>query len=296
MTAIDMMLTDDFRTEVITEYTLGQAIPVLDTDDLAAAWNDLFRRGVKIHPLGRAFPWLMIKLLTMPDWVMKGNKEWETNQYFERKLEKLVSDAFGDSMKSDANSKRVTVLHEMVNYEPLPPAERELLRLKNDAGIFIGAGMETTGRTLAVILFHILANKKIYDRLREELFTVMPDSDTIPSVSALEKLPYLTAILHEGTRLAHGTAGRLSRIAPDEDLVCHGIMIPRGTTMAQSNYLIHMNPEFFPEPCSFRPERYIGLQANEALKSLVPFGRGTRMCVGISVFHPAFQFREYADT
>lgn len=146
--------------------------------------------------------------------------------------------------------------------------------------------METTGRTLALTFYHILANPEIHTRLREELSTLLPSSSsTIPSLQELEKLPYLTACIEEGLRVSHGTAGRLARTAPDENLTYHGIKIPKGTTMSQSGYLLHMDPTVFTEPEVFRPERFLGDGPGvaEAKRQMVPFGKGTRMCVGLNL-------------
>lgn len=149
--------------------------------------------------------------------------------------------------------------------------------------------METTARTLAVTFYHILANPDVLKRLQEELQTVIPPSSSaIPLMSALEKLPYTTAVLNEGHRLAHAVPGRLARVAPDEDLTIHGYKIPRGVTMSQSHYHLHRNPEAFPDPLAFHPERFLqdgkdGVGAPEALRNLVPFSRGARMCVGLNV-------------
>jgi cytochrome P450 len=149
--------------------------------------------------------------------------------------------------------------------------------------------METTARTLAVTFYHILNNPNVLKRLQEELSTVMSSSSALtPPLSALEKLPYLTSVINEGHRLAHGVAGRLARVAPDEELVVHGYKIPSGVTMSQSHYLLHRNEEVFPDPLKFRPERFLnegidGIRGTEALRSLVPFSRGARMCVGLNL-------------
>ena len=110
-------------------------------------------------------------------------------------------------------------------------------------------------------------------------------SSPLPTVAALSQLPYLTACIHESTRLAHGVAGRLVRIAPDSDLVYgnNNIIIPRGATFSVSQYLQHMHPSYFPSPQKFVPERYLGEKGKEALKYLVPFGRGPRACLGINL-------------
>ena len=151
--------------------------------------------------------------------------------------------------------------------------------------IFVLAGMETSARTLAITMYHILANPCVRERLQDELREVIPSSTSpVPPLSAVEKLPYLTAVINEGHRMANGVAGRLARTAPDEALVCHGYTIPAGVTMSQSNYLLHTNPEAFPNPHEYHPERYLEsygeVEPAEAHKHLVPFSKGARMCVG----------------
>ena len=149
--------------------------------------------------------------------------------------------------------------------------------------------METTARTIAVTFYHILNDPDILKRLQGELDNVMRSSSvSIPPLSALEKLPYLTAVINEGHRLAHGVTGRMARVAPDEDLTIHNYKIPSGVTMSQSHYFLHRNEEVFPDPLKFRPERFLkegieGIQATEALRNLVPFSRGPRMCVGLNL-------------
>jgi cytochrome P450 len=50
-----------------------------------------------------------------------------------------------------------------------------------------------------------------------------------------------------------------------------------------SYYFVHFNPTIYPSPEKFSPERWIGSQQRgERLdKYLVPFSRGSRMCIGI---------------
>lgn len=105
----------------------------------------------------------------------------------------------------------------------------------------------------------------------------------LPSVAQLTQLPYLTACLHESTRIAHGVAGRLVRISPDNELLCNGIRIPKGSTFSMSHYIQHTDPKRFPDPFKFIPERYMGEKGMETLRYLVPFGRGPRMCLGMNL-------------
>ena len=147
--------------------------------------------------------------------------------------------------------------------------------------LFITAGMETTARTIAVVFYYILKHPDVRKRLEEELRSVLPSaSSPIPPLSALEKLPYLTAVINEGHRMANGVVGRLARVAPDEDLVCQGVKIPKGVTMSQSHYYLHRNAEAFPDPLEFHPERFLkdgfdGISAAEAQREPCPLRKGS---------------------
>lgn len=258
----------------------------------------------------------MKKLFQLPDWMVSGSKMFRLIQRLYAEVWSLMEQASNEATASlDKGS--ITVMREIVEHSSLPPEELEMKRLKQDVSdspdrrhiarravpnsccepyayfiqgiVFVNAGMETTARTIAVTFYHILNNPHVLQRLQKEMSPVLSSSSSPPPpLSALEKLPYLTAVINEGHRMAHGVAGRLARVAPDEDLVCHGYKIPRGVTMSQSNYLLHRNPEAFPDPLTFRPERFLqegieGVSGLEALRNLVPFSRGARMCVGMNL-------------
>lgn len=96
---------------------------------------------------------------------------------------------------------------------------------------------------------------------------------------ALEKLPYLNGIVHEAIRLSHGVVTRDPRLAPDTELRYGESVIPRDTPVSMTTYHVLMNEEIFPEPREFVPERWIGHPELE--RYFVPFGKGTRQCLGI---------------
>lgn len=90
---------------------------------------------------------------------------------------------------------------------------------------------------MSVITFHLLSQPETRARLAEELKDV--DLDNITWV-ALEKLPYLGAVITEGLRLSYGISGRTPRIAEQEHLVYRNrlkgqrgveVVIPSGTAV-----------------------------------------------------------------
>ena len=57
-----------------------------------------------------------------------------------------------------------------------------------------------------------------------------------------------------------------------------GIDLPAGATAAPAILLAHHDPDAFPEPDAFRPERFLG--GGPAAHTFIPFGGGVRRCVG----------------
>jgi cytochrome P450 len=62
-----------------------------------------------------------------------------------------------------------------------------------------------------------------------------------------------------------------------------GYRIPAGSTLLVSPWLLQRDPRFFADPLSFRPERWLdGSQAERPKLAYLPFGAGSRMCIGES--------------
>ena len=164
----------------------------------------------------------------------------------------------------------------------LPPQEQTLSHLTQEGVIVIGAGSDTTGVALTVTTFHILSNPNVLSKLQEELTTAIPDPKTQPIWAELEKLPYLSAVIKEGLRLAHGTSNRLPRISKGS-MTYGDWTIPPGTPVSMSPMLIHENESLFPNHRNFQPERWLGPETRTLEKYLMTFGKGPRACLGMSL-------------
>ncbi len=75
----------------------------------------------------------------------------------------------------------------------LPPHEKGLHRLAQEAFSVVVAGGETTARMLELGIFYILDNPLVLQRFRDELSKVMPDVTKIPASKALEEVPYIVS-------------------------------------------------------------------------------------------------------
>jgi cytochrome P450 len=79
-----------------------------------------------------------------------------------------------------------------------------------------------------------------------------------------------------------GISGR--KAATDVDVAGH--TVPRGSFVVYSAYVTHRQPELWPDPRAFRPERWIdasGAVVEPAPYTFVPFGGGYRRCIGFAM-------------
>jgi len=100
-----------------------------------------------------------------------------------------------------------------------------------------------------------------------------------PRMGDLPRLPYLMQVIKEAMRL-YPPAWMIDRrtIADDEIL---GYRIKKGTLVLVSPYVSHRNPNFWPNPEGFDPERFS--PENEESRpryAYFPFGGGPRQCIG----------------
>lgn len=136
------------------------------------------------------------------------------------------------------------------------------------------AGHETTALALAWACYFLHRNPQVLDRLRAELATLgAPPQDADPE--AIAKLPYLEAVCQECLRLRPLPIVSRKLARP---LTVLGYELPAGMLLGAGAYLVHMNPELYPEPEQFRPERF--RDRTYSPFEYLPFGGGARRCIG----------------
>lgn len=168
-----------------------------------------------------------------------------------------------------------TLVHEIVQSR-LPTPEKSFERIFDEISTTTGAGFETTAAVIRIAAFHIYSDRKILEKLRAEL-AATPNHNW----ETLEQLPYLTATIMEAMRLAPGIATRSARIAQDKDLIYASWRIPAGTPVGMTLLLLHQNEEEYEEPKRFNPDRWMDPDPWQlGKKTFVPFGKGTRDCIG----------------
>lgn len=193
---------------------------------------------------------------------------------------KQVSRILASEQSNKISSSHPTIFHDVVQNSELLPGESRLERAVDEGQTVVAAGQVTTTHYLNTTAFHILANPDVLRKLKAELAASMPDS-TVLSLDKLEQLPYLSAVVTEGFRISYGVTHRLQRVSPNAPLAYGKYIIPPGTPVGMTSIFMHDNPEHFPDPRTFKPERWLDPNARRDLsKYLVNFTRGTRGCLG----------------
>ena len=151
-------------------------------------------------------------------------------------------------------------------------------QLRDEVMTIFLAGHETTANALTWAWYLLAQNPEAEKKLHAELDRVL-EGGRLPTVEDLPALRYAEMVVAETMRL-YPPAWAIGRLAI-EDHEAGGYLIPRGSLVLVSQYVMHRDPRFFPDPERFRPERWTP-EAKEARPqfSYFPFGGGVRRCIG----------------
>ncbi len=138
--------------------------------------------------------------------------------------------------------------------------------LRDELMTLLVAGHETTATTLAWAFERLAREPGVAATLREEA-AIEADG------------PYLAATIQETLRhrpVLPNTAPR----AVKKPIELGGWSYEPGVSLVASSYLVHHDPDIYPDPYAFRPERF--LESKPGTYTWIPFGGGRRRCLGAS--------------
>ncbi len=135
------------------------------------------------------------------------------------------------------------------------------------------AGHETSAMSIGWAMFWAHSNPEIYRKLMEELADVDVEGDP----NATQTLPYLNAFVREMMRFFPPVPD-IIRVIGETPLEVKGYRLTENTQVAACVFLTHFDPDIYPEPDVFRPERH--LERRYSAFEYYPFGGGERICVG----------------
>ncbi|HEX5706487.1 MAG TPA: cytochrome P450 [Pyrinomonadaceae bacterium] len=139
------------------------------------------------------------------------------------------------------------------------------------------AGYETIANTLTVILHQLSKHPEEQTRLHAELDEVL--AERLPTADDIPRLTYAGMLLTETLR--NFPPSWINSRRAKEDVEIAGYVVPAGAMVLMSQYVMHHDARYFPDPFRFDPERWTE-EARRARPefSYFPFGGGKRRCIG----------------
>jgi cytochrome P450 len=149
--------------------------------------------------------------------------------------------------------------------------------IRDEALTLFLAGHETTANALTWTWYLLSQNPEVEQKMHAELAAVL--GGRTPTADDVENLTYTRMVLSESMRL-YPPAWVLGRQAL-EDYEVGGYVLPQGSVLMMSQWLIHRDERFYSDPQRFDPERWTPeAQAGRPRLAYFPFGAGPRLCVG----------------
>jgi len=180
-------------------------------------------------------------------------------------VDQLLFELIAERRAEEAGAERndvLAMLLEARHEDDTPMSEQEI---RDELLTLLVAGHETTATTLAWAFERLTREPRVLARLTEE---VEGEDDT-----------YLTATIQETLRTRPVLPNAAPRLVA-KPIEVGGWSYPVGCCLVANGYLIHHDPEIYPEPNAFRPERF--LDDPPGTYTWIPFGGGRRRCLGAS--------------
>uniref|UniRef100_A0A182MYK0 Uncharacterized protein n=1 Tax=Anopheles dirus TaxID=7168 RepID=A0A182MYK0_9DIPT len=167
-----------------------------------------------------------------------------------------------------------------------PQAQRTLTQMELVAQclIFFLAGFDTIANCLTFLAYELMLNRDVQDRLYEEIQSTEDTLDGKPlTYEALQHMKYMDMVVSESLR-KWGPAPSTDRLCTRDYVVRDGdaeFTINKGTVVFIPIAGIHHDPQYYPDPEKFEPERFSEANRDNIKPgTYLPFGIGPRNCIG----------------
>ncbi|PGH35636.1 hypothetical protein GX50_01484 [[Emmonsia] crescens] len=276
-------------------YGPEKSLNLLSNPDSRSQMDELLAPTMELvaSPLATVFQWFPFPIMKLLSPLIKPGSKMATFGM------SLVQDSVRSPQFNDDDGKINTHLQHLLclfRKNGPSPAIPDINYIASDSMDHFAGGTTTTADFLSALLYHLSLpeNKRHQDKLRQELQTctsgASPTTSTenIP-LSQLQTLPYLNGVLRETLRISPPIPFSLPRVVKtkDQDVTVLGMKINPGTVISVQPHTLHRDPETFPNPDVWDPERWqvpITSPAHRQMqRKLMPFGYGQRMCTGMNV-------------
>ncbi|XP_011701419.1 PREDICTED: cytochrome P450 4C1-like isoform X1 [Wasmannia auropunctata] len=263
-------------------------------------YQQQYRKAV--HQMGELFAYRLTRQWLHNDWIFslvpKGREQKEvvkilhgftdqvieerklyhkrTNGRFLKNFDNITSEA-DDTETSTIKKKQLALLDLLI-----ATFQEGLLTdsdIKEEVDTFMAGGHDTTAIGISFLLALLAEHEDIQDCVRKEIDTVMQENGRKFTTKSLQSLSYLDRCIKETLRL-YPSGYQISRVT-GEDVKLQSYLVPAGTTVLLNIYGVHRDPNFWPNPEIFDPDRFLPEKSrNRHPYSYLPFSAGPRNCIG----------------
>ncbi|EXJ66441.1 uncharacterized protein A1O5_10593 [Cladophialophora psammophila CBS 110553] len=167
--------------------------------------------------------------------------------------------------------------------------------LSDDEGAYVigtlfEAGAGTTAAAMMSFVLSMCHYPEWLKKMQKEVDRVVGD-ERLPNFGDIPQLPTVRAIAKETLRWRPVTAGGVPHELIKDD-VYEGFFFPAGTNIHANQWAIHRDPELYPDPETFNPDRWLfpgyptyrePLDRFPNLQNFSAFGFGRRICPGMNI-------------
>lgn len=264
-----------FTTDIIGTCGFG-----IECDSMGDANND-FRKYGKVALKNINLKGFLTSLLP---WDLLANLGF---RFYGREVSNFFSEIVTNTIKYREESKifRKDFMHLMV----------EMKHQKVDSGyaitdeeiiaqcfVFFLGGFETSSTTMTFALLCLAQNQDIQEKMRQEINDQLSASNGKLTYDAIMTMPYLDKVVNETLRM-YPPFSFLPRTCTKTFKVPNtNLVIEKGIRLLIPVMGVQMNPEFYPNPEIFDPERFSSENRSSRPDfTFLPFGEGPRMCIGL---------------
>lgn len=149
--------------------------------------------------------------------------------------------------------------------------------LAAESFIFFFAGFETSSSLSTFVIYELALNPEIQDKLRNEIRTGIDDNNGNLTYDLLFSFKYLDMVMNETLRIYPPAFYLTRHSTKDFKIPGTDMTIPAKTDVAINVRSLHLDPEYYPNPEKFDPERFTpeNIRSRKPF-TFIPFGK--RIC------------------
>lgn len=188
-----------------------------------------------------------------------------------RKLLQEQQQSDQPQQEDDAGAKRrLAFLDVLLLAQMEGAAELSDVDIREEVDTFMFEGHDTTSSAIAFTISLLSKHADIQQRVFEEAVEMEGREK--------EPMPYLEAVIKETLRLYPSVPFFSRKVL--EDLSVGNVTVPKGTSVSCLIYMLHRDPDSFPDPERFDPDRFYLNEKQLHPFAFAAFSAGPRNCIG----------------